>query len=326
VPLSIVLALLVAALPARVAQADTPPATEDQSFIAPTNDGINIGAVPFMYVAQTFTVGTTGALHAISIDMASTSYGGELQIALRGVTNGVPNDTMLAYVLLTEDDLRTMSAAPLSYMIPMPDLFVTAGEQLAIEVNYISYSNMAPPPNSLWSGATGNLYAGGSVFRGSDGTYTDWQPVSDPGLDLHFRTFVITGVPVSDLTVKRVRGADKASACRQFSEIYTITNNGPDTAEHVLLHPGITDQFDLVSLGAFPNGGSGPFRLAPGESIQFKAVFKVTAFVPGESREGRVSATAFNDSWPDYTIDPNPGNDTIENIVWLQGQPRTGCK
>jgi hypothetical protein len=322
-PLSVVLALLVAALPAQTARADTPPPVEDQSFTVPTNATVTIESVSFVHVAQTFTAGVTGALRAISIDMASTSYGGEMDVVLMGVTQGVPDGTFLAYRILSEDDLRAMSPDPLSYQIPMPDVFVEAGKQYAIEVNYISYSNSGPP-QSIWSGATANLYAGGSVFTSPN--FTDWQPVSDPSLDLHFRTFVITGVPISDLSVTRTRGANKATACRQFSEIYTVKNNGPDAAEHVTLTVGGTDQFDTLSVNDIPGSSAGPFTLAPGQSVQIKAVIKVTAFVPGESREGRIGAQVFMDSWPDFTIDPNAENDRAENIVWLQGMPRTSCK
>lgn len=323
-PLSFILALILTVMPVRPALADAPPPIEDQSFTTPTNASVTVNSVQFMYVAQTFTAGVTGALHAISIDMASTSFGGEMRVTLMGVTNGLPNGTLLAEHILTEDDLRAMSIAPLSYLIPIPDIFIMAGTQYAIEVNYISYSNFGPP-SSIWFGATGDLYSGGSVFSGSDGTYTDWKPLSDPSVDLHFRTFVITGVPISDLSVVRKRGAEKATACRQFFEIYTIKNNGPDTAERVVLGIGITDQFDMVSLQSFPQGQNGPFTLAPGQSMDIKVVIKVTAFVPGESREGRVSAHAFMDSWPDFTIDPNNANDYIESIVWLQGQPRMTC-
>ncbi len=270
-------------------------------------------------------MGLTGALHAVSIDLNPTSFGGELRIALMGVTNGVPDGALLSEWILSEDDVKAMAAAPLSYQVPVPDIFVEAGDRLAVVANYISYSSFGIP-HALWMGTTGNPYAGGSVFTGSDGTFTDWQPAADPSLDLHFRTFVITGVPISDLSVVRKKGADKATACRQFNEFYTVTNNGPDTAERVVLGIGLTDQFDLVSLKSFPGGQSGPFTLAPGQSMQFKAVIKVTAFVPGESHDGRVSAQVFMDSWPDFTIDPNGSNDSTETIVRLQGQPRTSCR
>ncbi len=133
-------------------------------------------------------------------------------------------------------------------------------------------------------------------------------------------------VPVSDLSVTRKRGAKSATACREFFEIYTITNNGPDTAEHVVLGIGITDQFDLVSLKSFPGGESGPFTLKPGESMDIKAVIKVTAFVPGESREGRVSARVFMDSAPGTTLDPNSANDFTESLVWLHGRQVMTCR
>src|SRR5512142_3089460 len=133
-------------------------------------------------------------------------------------------------------------------------------------------------------------------------------------------------VPVSDLSVTRKRGAKSATACHEFFEIYTIKNNGPDTAERVVLGIGITDQFDQVSVKSFPGGESGPFTLKPGESIDIKAVIKVTAFVPGESREGRVSARVFMDSYPNITIDPNSANDYTESLVYLRGRQVMTCR
>jgi hypothetical protein len=322
-PLLLILALLLVALPAQVVRADTPPSIEDQSFTTPTNASLTLESVGFMRIAQTFTAGITGALHAVSIDLKPTGPDDVLYIVLMGVTNGVPDGTFLADRFLYEADMQALSNDALSYQIPMPDVYIQAGKQYAIMVGYLGYPPSAPP-TSTWSGATGNLYSGGSAFTAANGSYFDWQPVIDPGLDLHFRTFVITG-PISDLTVTRTMGANKATACRQFSEIYKVTNNGPDTAEKVGLYIGLTDHFDIVSLTSWPGGKTGTFTLAPGQSMQFKAVIKVTAFVPGESREARVSATAINDS-SGFTIDPNPDNNWIENIVWMQGQPRISCK
>jgi hypothetical protein len=325
-PLSLILALLLAALPAQVARADTPPPVEDASFTMPTDASVTVTSVPFIHVAQTFTAKVTGALHAISIDMTSTSYGGDMYVALMGVTNGVLDGTQLAGVFISEDELHVMSADPLSYQIPMADIFVQAGKQYAIAVHYNSYSTVGPAPQSVWSGATGNLYTGGSAFTSSDGSFANAQPLSDPSVDLHFRTFVITGVPISDISVTRVRGADRATACREFTEIYKVTNNGPDSAEHVEVWVGGTDQFDTVSINGVADRMIGPFTLAAGQSLQVKAIIKVTGFVPGESREGRVGAQVFLESWPDFTIDPLADNDRAENIVWLLGRHVMTCR
>ncbi len=325
-PLALVLALLVAALPVQSAQAVNAPPTEDQSFTAPTNASVTAGPPAAVSVAQTFTVGVTGALQAVSIDLATVAYEGAMHVWLLGVTGGVPNDTSYWEWSLGPDSLQTMTADPLSYMIPMPGVYVRAGEQYAIVVNYTSY-DLDAPPVSVWSGATGNLYPGGSAFINPNGFGPNWQPLSDPGIDLHFRTFVVTGVSISDLSVVRTKGANKATACRQFSEFYRVTNNGPDTAGKVWLGIGLTDQFDLVSVTSYPDGKTGPFTLAPGQSMNFKAVVKVTAFVPGETRRGEVGAHAFlEDNMSDFRFDLNPDNDLVQTVVWLQGRGRDGCK
>jgi len=326
-PLSIILVLLLAALPAQAAQADNAPPVEDQSFTTPKDASYTILPPPgSVSVAQTFTVGVTGALQAVSIDLATVAYQGWMSVWLLGVTNGVPNDTSYWSWTLGTADLQTMTADPLSFKIPMPGVYVRKGEQYAIVVHYTSYEP-ENPPISVWSGATGNRYTRGSAFINTDGFGPNWQPLSDPSMDLHFRTFVVTGVPISDLSLVRTRGADKATACREFSEIYTVKNNGPDTAEKVWLTVGGTDQFDLVSVKSFPGGKTGPFTLAPGHSMQFKAVMKVTAFVPGESRQGEIGAHVFlEDNMSDFRFDLNPDNDVVQTVIWLQGQPRTSCR
>ncbi len=327
-PLSIIVVLLLAALPIQSAYAVNAPPTEDQSFTTPTNASYTILPPPgSISVAQTFTVGVTGALQAVSIDLATVAYEGWMRVWLLGVTDGVPNETAYWSWSLSRADLQTMTANPLSFKIPMPGVYVRTGEQYAIVVNYTSYEP-DNPPISVWSGATGNLYTGGAAFISNpDGHGPNWQPLSDPSIDLHFRTFVVTGVPISDLSVVRTKGADKATACRQFNEFYTVTNNGPDTAERVWLGIGLTDQFDVVSVTSYPDGKTGPFTLAPGQSMRFKAVVKVTGFVPGEERRGEVRAHAFmQEDWSDFRFDLNPDNDLVQNVVWLQGRGRDGCR
>ena len=86
-PLSLILALLLAILPAQAAHAVNAPPTEDQSFTTPTNASYTIlppsGSVA---VAQTFTVGVTGALQSVSIDLKTVAYEGWMQVRLMGVT------------------------------------------------------------------------------------------------------------------------------------------------------------------------------------------------------------------------------------------------
>ena len=86
-----------------------------------------------------------------------------------------------------------------------------------------------------------------------------------------------------------------------------------------LCEVGITDQFDTVGiLGA-------PDYLGVGETATVKAVIKVTAFVPGESRSGWVSAGAVSEPYPDTSIDPNPDNNNSGSTIKLISKQVMSC-
>ncbi len=248
-----------------------------------------------------------------------------MRVEIMGVTNGVPNGDVLGYGTVSADDLQAMSSGdPLSFNVALQgDIYVTAGSQYAIVVNYLQYSNTAIP-HGVWSGANGKLYSGGSAFTAAGDTPSNWTPVPN-GLDLHFRTFVLVGVPVSDLSIVRVSGPKRAHACQIFREAYRVTNLGPDPATRVQVSIGGGDQFGFISVNGVPGNLSAPFNLAAGQSKTIVAYFKVVAFVPGETRDGFISATIGSDIYPDVTFDPNPNNNAAGTSVWLVGQPSEGC-
>ena len=123
----------------------------------------------------------------------------------------------------------------------------------------------------------------------------------------------------SDLVVQLVSMPKHAKACQNFEITFTVTNLGPDPASHIYVGVGITDQFDTVGIMNAPD------ILAAGETATVKAVIKVTAFVPGESRTGWVSANAVSDPYPDMSIDPNPDNNSSGRTIQLISKQVISC-
>jgi hypothetical protein len=315
--LALTIAVVLSILPAQPVYADGQTLVEDQSYTTP-----GIAAVAFpgpsQYVAQTFTAGLTGALTGVSIDVASGDVG-ELFVRVVGVTNGLPNGTVLGERFLWTPTLEPMSSAPLSYVVSFAPIYITAGTQYAIVVTYTGNTT-----HGTWSGGEGDPYPGGSVFLSDEYTLTQWTP-AQAGLDLHFRTFVVTGVPVSDLKIERVSGAKKAHACDIFKETYRVTNLGPDPATWVRVSIGGMDQFDFVSVDRTSGSVSEPFDLAVGESRLVVAYFQVTAYVPGESKIGWISADTGSDIWPDIAYDPAMDNNGTGMPIRMVGKPVMSC-
>jgi hypothetical protein len=319
---ALTLAVVLGMLPAQHVHADGQTIIEDQSFTTPTDISVSFAAVPLTYVAQTFTAGQSGILRAVAIDMVPASEG-DIRVDLRSVANGVPTDTVLANHQLSGDDLQAIAAGRLSYQITFPDTYITAGTQYAIVVNYTSYTNTFIP-QGMWFGAQGDYYPAGAAFTASDAATLSWTPEPN-GRDLHFRTFVITGVPVSDLQIERVSGAKKAHACEIIKETYRITNLGPDPATRVTVTIGGTDHFDFVSVDRTSGSSSAPFDMAVGESRLVVAYFQVTAYVPGESKIGWISAGIGSDIWPDVAYDPAQDNNQAGMEIRMVGKPVASC-
>ena len=123
----------------------------------------------------------------------------------------------------------------------------------------------------------------------------------------------------SDLVVSLVAIPKHAKACQDFEITFTVTNLGPDPASHINVGVGITDQFDTVGIMGAPD------YLGVGEIATVKAVIKVTAFVPGESRTGWVAPGAGSDPYPDTSIDPNPDNNYSGTNIKLISKQVISC-
>jgi len=301
--------------PVQTAHADTPAPVVDQSFTSPAGAGTAINDC-CRYVGQTFTAGLTGDLAAVSIDVLSSGPF-SLHIAIHGVTNGLPDSSILGEkTLWTTSDAGV--SAPLSLVIDFgAPIYITAGTQYAIVVDYTG-SGSPGISQGNWSGASGDPYPDGAAYDTNDESFSTWSPVGSD-IDLHFQTYVIVGVPISDLAIKLVSAPKHAKACEVFEVTFKVKNLGPDTARNVFVGIGLTDQFDVVSVPP------APVSLSAGKSMLVTELIKVTAFVPGESREGTISGTASSDVYPDIMIDPNPDNNVISTTIKFISEPRLTC-
>ncbi len=186
----------------------------DQAFTTPANASTPINGC-CRYVGQTFTAGLTGDLSAVSLDVLSTGPFA-LHIAIHGVTNGLPNSTILGERTLWPTEQTPIVSAPLSMVIEFFDpIYVRAGHQYAIVVDYDG-SGSPGQSQGDWSGATGNAYAAGAAYETNDETFVAWDPATSADMDLHFKTYVITGVPVSDLSIRVVSAPHTARSLRSI--------------------------------------------------------------------------------------------------------------
>jgi hypothetical protein len=152
----------------------------DQSFVPGANAvaAINEG---FRFVAQTYTASAAGRLRGVSINVVSSSQF-RLHVTVRGVTNGVPNGTVLGEARLAFGGVALDQVIAFFNNIPQ-----VAGQQYAIVVDYPA----APPAGAgngqgNWQGRTGNSYPAGQAAFSNNGQ--SWTAEGD--LDLQFRTFV----------------------------------------------------------------------------------------------------------------------------------------
>jgi hypothetical protein len=153
----------------------------DQSFAPPPLDlGASLNDA-FRFAAQTFTAAVDGSLTAVSVEILGDSTL-PFHIGLRAVSNGLPEAVDLAEGNPTTADSTLADRIALSAPVRQ-----RAGQQFAIVVDY-----PAPPPGSTpghgtWAGATGDLYADGTLAFSADGS--SWQAGS--GADVFFETFVV---------------------------------------------------------------------------------------------------------------------------------------
>ena len=322
--ISLLIVLEAGIMPMQTVYADTPTPVVDQSFTSPSDVDTAINEC-CRYIAQTFTAGMTGDLAAVSVDVLSTPHF-DLHIAIHAVTNGLPNSSILGEKTLYATTDNPVVSAPLSLVINFSDpIYIIAGHQYAIVVDNPG-SGSPGTSGGTWSGATGDLYKAGAAYDTNDESFSSWTPVGIPDTDLHFQTYVIVGVLISDLAIKLVSAPKHAKACEVFEETYRIKNLGPDPAENVIVNVGVGDQFDVISVQGVPGSQSSGQRLSPGQSQLVTAVVKVVGFVPGESREGSVGARVSSDVYPDITIDPNLNNNELSTTVKLISKPVILCE
>lgn len=160
-------------------------AVVDQSFLAPTNEGASIND-GFRYVGQTFTAGQTGMLEGISVDISGYSATtGMLRFDIFQAENMLPTTTLLGSTLTGKSGSLISEYVALSAPIS-----VVAGSQYAIVASYYwDGEALAHGPancQATWSGATGNLYAGGQIVIGNDGAPWDYYS----GCDSFFKTYM----------------------------------------------------------------------------------------------------------------------------------------
>ncbi|HEY3312597.1 MAG TPA: hypothetical protein VGK00_13230 [Anaerolineales bacterium] len=139
------------------------------------------------------------------------------------------------------------------------------------------------------------------------------------GLALAVSFAAAQGTTASDLEIKLVSIPKHAKACETFEAVYTITNLGPQDVTNVNLWMSIPDP-----LGTLEIQGT-PANLAVGESVTVKAIVKVVAFVPGESRYWWINGFVRSDAYPDINVDPNPTNDEAPGTIKLISKHATLC-
>lgn len=179
--------------------------TLDQSFTVGGNGAlgslINAGSA---YIGQTYTAGKDGTLYGIRLQVnrfSQIAY--PLVVSLRGVTDDLPNTTLLGQTALSS------GGTTLADWILIPQTIEqTAGRKYAIVLNYAG----APPPgtgNPLGAMAGGtqydaasqrflDLYTGGDLVASTDPNgVTDWYRFHDASKGGPFDAFFVTSVSPS---------------------------------------------------------------------------------------------------------------------------------
>ena len=121
----------------------------------------------------------------------------------------------------------------------------------------------------------------------------------------------------SDLVVRLVSVPKHAKACEVFPVTFTVTNLGPDPADDIFVSLVLSDHFDLVGMLDAPES------LGVGETATITAFVKVTAFVPGETRTGRLLASATS---AEFNSDPNPEDNFAAATVRLISRRVMSCQ
>jgi hypothetical protein len=188
--------------------------TVDQQYVPSTpNSSFIVGGVDD---AQTFTVGTTGQMTGIALDISRTgSANSALNVYVVQVQNGVPVETLSGASVLAYGAIFStqVSASPSFVQAAFNPFNVTAGEQLAIvateRTDYAAFAwsgNFGDP--AFFNAGTGT-YAGGRMFIrngsasgnsfGNAAMGMNWGDYPGHSLangDFGFQTFVTAAAPV----------------------------------------------------------------------------------------------------------------------------------
>lgn len=144
--------------------------------------------------AQTFTLGITGILCRVDISVSRRDGTVEpLWVDVRATEGAVPvepDSPVLATGTVPASSVPSPSPAFVSADLSASNLFVTAGEVLALVLRTDSRISNQANLDYAWAGSSNELYDGGDQFARSclPGTGCRWLgPFS---IDLKFRTFV----------------------------------------------------------------------------------------------------------------------------------------
>jgi hypothetical protein len=167
--------------------------TLDQS--QPTNAGSDAFFGGQQLLAQIITVGLTGNLDQVDLNLRVTtpgtgtcSPGSGAIVTIRTVTAGVPSNTILASGIVPPASVPVNAFDFVSFAI-VPPTPVIPGSQLAIVAAAPDSSCTSAAYQAYgWGSASGNPYAGGASFFKAPAMA--WQP--EGTYDFAFRTFVAT--------------------------------------------------------------------------------------------------------------------------------------
>jgi hypothetical protein len=181
----------------------------DQQYVVPTETGYGLGEVGQEYdtlahiqLAQTFTVGVSGTLSRVGLQLTSDHASVPLTVSIFGTVGGVPDPSALLATLDVPAGIFpiTFSLVPvpiIDFDLGAASLPVSVGEVLAIAVSTPGITSPPDAPNQYEWILDGGAYAGGAGFRRA--------PISGPfsvafgeDVDFGFRTFVddaVTATP-----------------------------------------------------------------------------------------------------------------------------------
>jgi uncharacterized repeat protein (TIGR01451 family) len=224
----------------------TPILDQQQPVVDLFIGGLAVGGGSQQALAQTVTAGISGDLAEVQLPV-SCDPGSNLLVEIEGVSNGIPNNTVLASQVVSGSGLLGGGAFnPIDFSNPAR---IGAGSQFAIVLTSTgSCGIFQGPPGDSYSG--GNLYF--IALPNPPGLWVCNCMFAGASFDLPFKTLV-SPIPVADVSIVKT---GPASVHRGYHIVYALTvkNTGPATADNVTtsdtLPPG------LVPATATPSKGT----------------------------------------------------------------------